>query len=112
MPWTQIFQRRHLEVMEESCDDAASELVGQQSEYARALAHAAGIRGEQSSVQTNMHAHHLVGRVGRFTHQPRVELNTPGVSWCVMAILVCVVMIMGVRASSISTESTSSTMAK
>lgn len=104
MPWIKLLAARHLETMEESCDDAASELVGQPSSYAYALAEAAGIRNQYNDqltganpAVTSMHAHHLVGRVGRFAHTRFIELDTPGVYWCVIAILVTVTALTSVQ---------------
>ena len=94
MPWLKFLFDSYLKVMEESCDDAASELVGERTEYVQALAQAAGVPGASANLSISnapaMAIHHLVGRVGRFRHRRIIELDTAGVYWCVIGILVLV----------------------
>ena len=44
-----------------------------------------------------MHAHQLVGRVGRFADTRYVELDTRGVYWCVMVIILTVIVLTSVQ---------------
>ncbi|NKC00499.1 MAG: TonB family protein [Pseudomonadales bacterium] len=97
MPWLLKLESTYVRVMEESCDDAASELVGHEVHYVDALVKAAGVSGANTTFSTAMHAHHLVGRVGRFTHHRMVELDTGGVYWCVTAIVVVVALLTSVE---------------
>ncbi len=96
MPWLRYFYRTHIQVMEESCDDAASELVGHQLNYVGALARAAGAGAGDAACNSvphtipGMHQHHLVGRIGRFGRPRIVELDTGSVYWSVLVILVLV----------------------
>lgn len=94
MPWLRYFYRTHIQAMEESCDDAASELVGHKLNYVGALAHAAGTGaanpGPVPHTVPGMAQHHLVGRIGRFGAPRFVELDTGSVYWSVLAILVLV----------------------
>ena len=99
MPWLIWLYRLHVRTMEESCDDAASELVGVQHAYVEALVDVAGgvgRRGDYRSV-ANMHEHHLVGRVGRFLKIRDVELDTRGVYWWVIGIGFFVVCLTGIE---------------
>ena len=90
MPWLKKLASTYVRVMEESCDDAASELVGHDVDYVGALVKAAVSTRPAPGVSTAMHAHHLVGRVGRFTDRRFVELDTAGVYWCVTTIVLFV----------------------
>ena len=101
MPWLIWLYRSYVRVMEESCDDAASELVGHQQAYAGALVDAAGVaqnrRTDNFSHVTNMVEHHLVGRIGRFADTRVLELDTSGVYWWVIGILLTVTGLTGVE---------------
>ena len=90
MPWLRALEATYVRVMEESCDDAASELIGHEVQYLSALVAAAKPSSQSPVYSTAMHAHHLVGRVGRFTHRRFIELDTAGVYWCVTTIVIFV----------------------
>lgn len=110
MPWLIWMYRGYLRVMEESCDDAASEQVGHHLTYVSALVDAvvdeAGERqSHRYSNVTNMAGHHLVGRVGRFADKRVLELDTAGVYWSVIGILAFVVAFTGVEPVVVSTGS-------
>lgn len=89
MPWLRGLARHYENAMEESCDDAASELIGQPVTYAEALGAVAGAHRTRSA--TGMHTHQVVRRIGRFSRHRVLELDTPGVYWCLIGILVVVV---------------------
>ncbi len=95
MPWLIVLYRVYLRAMEESCDDAASEALGHQHAYVGALLDVARVKHDGYLNVANMHQHHLVGRVGRFASTRMVELDTQGVYWCVLGILVCVIALTG-----------------
>ncbi len=100
MPWLIWLYRVYVRVMEESCDDAASELVGHDLSYLGGLVRAADaartpVTGYQSVA--NMHVHHLVGRVGRFGSDRVLELDTRGIYWWVMGILALVTGLTGIE---------------
>ena len=99
MPWLLALYRVHVRTMEESCDDAASELVGAQHAYVAALVDASGKRGGAYRSVANMHEHHLVGRVGRFLRIRDVELDTGGVYWWVIGVGFVVVCLTGFEPS-------------
>ena len=90
MPWLRTLESTYVRVMEESCDDAASEIIGHDVDYLSALLVAATSSSRRPRLSTAMHAHHLVSRVGRFTHRRFVELDTAGVYWCVITIVLFV----------------------
>ena len=90
MPWLRLMARSHEEAMEESCDDAASELIGAPATYVQALVAAVVPPALSGQYAPAMHAHHLVSRVRRFADARIVELDTPRVFWCVIAILTVV----------------------
>lgn len=98
MPWLIWMYRVYVRAMEESCDDAASEQVGHHLGYVSALVGAAAEqRSNAYSNVANMSEHHLVGRVGRFADKRVLELDTSGVYWSVIVILVLVVALTGVE---------------
>ena len=86
MPWLRLLTRRHERVMEESCDDAASDLLGRPLDYAQALYDVAGDTLTPHSA-TGMHRHHVADRIGRFSQQRALELDSGAVYWCVVAIV-------------------------
>ena len=61
MPWIRLLARKYLVVMEESCDDAASELTGKPVNYAQALAAAAGY-SYRNRFDSNQYARAPTGR--------------------------------------------------
>lgn len=110
MPWINTMYVAFLRCIEESCDDAAAHWVGHDLTYATALAgvasHAMLHTGKQKtpasastrfSSLTNMHQHHLVGRIGRFAQLRQVELDTRGLYWSVTGILAAVLFLSGVE---------------
>ncbi len=98
MPWLMWLYRGYVRVMEESCDDAAAELAGLDVRYVEALADAAGVgRSTRALELPAMHEHHLVGRVGRFARARALELDTGGVYWAVVGILLVVTALTGIE---------------
>ncbi len=98
MPWLMWLYRGYVRVMEESCDDAAAELAGLDLRYVEALADAAGARRSARALELPaMHEHHLVGRVGRFARARALELDTGGVYWAVVGILLAVTALTGIE---------------
>ena len=88
MPWLWLWVRKHEQAMEESCDDMASELVGRPFAYAEGLSTAAGAQNPLGTM--GMHSHPLVGRIQRFAQTRTLQLDTPGVYWCVIGIVASV----------------------
>ena len=126
MPWLLLMYQAYVRVMEESCDDAASELIGEKVGYVDALVSASGVlqlkdsgvlrqndsgvlndktdsassptaRTMQYNNVAGMHQHHLVGRVGRFALVRQVEANTGGIYWSVLGILLVVTAFTGIQ---------------
>ena len=101
MPWLKYLYQNHIRVMEESCDDAASELLGTKVEYVGALVDVAREDSDHDPASPqgvmSMHAHHLVARVGRFANERIVELDTGGVYWCVTVIVLVVAAVTSVE---------------
>ncbi len=95
MPWLTWLYQLYVRAMEESCDDAAAEVAGLNVRYVEALADAAGAR--RKSELPAMHEHHLVGRVGRFARARVLELDTGGVYWSLVAILLAVTALTGIE---------------
>ncbi len=95
MPWLMWLYQYYVRAMEESCDDAAAEAAGLHVQYVEALADAAGAR--RRSQLPAMHEHHLVGRVGRFARVRVLELDTGGVYWALVAILLAVTALTGIE---------------
>ncbi|MEM7078855.1 MAG: M56 family metallopeptidase [Pseudomonadota bacterium] len=98
MPWLMWLYRAAVQVVEESCDDAASNYVGAEVHYVSALVDVAKHEhGRVGEAVTNMSVHHLVGRVGRFADTRAIELDTRGVYWCVTAVLLLVLGLSGMQ---------------
>lgn len=98
MPWLGVLWRACARAVEESCDDAASELSGAHAGYAHALLAAVPRSAVQSTGATlGMHRHPLVHRVGRFSLQRMLELDTRGVYWSVVLVLLGVVTLTAVQ---------------
>lgn len=98
MPWLVWLYRIYQRAMEESCDDAASEIVGHPLAYVSALVDAAGVHQKNRFPNVaHMREHHLVGRVGRFAQTRILELDTSGVYWWVIGVLLVVMALSGIE---------------
>lgn len=85
MPWLKRLQRRYVEAMEESCDDAASHLIGDRTHYVEGLVAAvrslpAGTRDWDGWVALLGHSH-LTARAERLLTRPRPTLDQADGRW-------------------------------
>ncbi|XOV83864.1 MAG: M56 family metallopeptidase [bacterium] len=107
MPWLKKLEQLYVESMEESCDDAASELIGEQHSYVYALYEVAvnnpakqqrdAMTQRSAHMLVHMQGHHLTARVARFGQRRRLELDTAGVFWTLMLMTISVTWISGVQ---------------
>ncbi len=108
MPWLRSLHSHFVRVVEESCDDRASELLGQPINYVEGLVNClpgrqqdttpgCSLPGPTPRSAVAMYTHHVLTRIRRFAGPRQVQIDSPRLYWCVTGILIAVIGLTGIQ---------------
>jgi len=103
MPWLTWLHQYFVRAMEESCDDQASQYLGDPLLYVNGLVNSLRVadagqppRTRHGSAILAMHGNHVYSRVRRFGSLRRQQIESGGLYWCMLALLTLVTVLTGI----------------